>query len=166
VGINRLMKRRLVHLLQKFVLNPPIRAAMAVGLAPPGYSLLESIGRKSGKPRRTPIGDGLAGDTFWIVTEHGRSAGYVKNIDADPRVRVKVRRGLGYAWRPGIAHLLEDDDPRERQRKMSRGHPLRRLNAFVVRRVGTEHLTVRIDLDSAEGESSSGIRTRQATRID
>jgi deazaflavin-dependent oxidoreductase (nitroreductase family) len=137
------VKRRLVHALQKYLLNPPIRAAMQRGLVPPGYALLETKGRKTGKPRVTPVGDGLEGDSFWIVTEHGRQAGYVRNLIADPRVRLKLRSG----WRTGTARVLEDDDPRERQRLLARRHPSRRLNAFVVRALGTEHLTIRIDLD-------------------
>ena len=116
---------------------------MRRGKVPPGYALLETTGRRSGKPRATPVGDGLEGDSFWIVTEHGRRAGYVSNISADPRVRLKLRSG----WRTGTAHVLEHDDPRARQRLLARGHPSRRLNAFVVRALGTELLTIRIDLD-------------------
>jgi deazaflavin-dependent oxidoreductase (nitroreductase family) len=116
---------------------------MKRGLVPPGYVLLETIGRKSGKPRVTPVGEALEGGALWIVTEHGHRAGYVRNILANPRVRVRFRSG----WREGTAQVLEHDDWRERQRMLSRGHPGRRLNAFVVRTVGTEHLTVRIDLD-------------------
>jgi len=141
------MKRRLVHGLQKYLLNPPIRLFMRMGLTPPGYALLETTGRRSGKPRTTPVGNGLVGDTFWIVTEHGRRAGYVRNLMAEPRVRLKLRRGLSVGWRTGTARVLEDDDPRERQRMLARRHPGRRLNAFVVRALGTEQLTVRIDLD-------------------
>jgi hypothetical protein len=87
------------------------------------------------------------GDTFWIVAEHGRKAGYVRNLSADPRVRVKVRRGLRMTWRSGIAHVLDEDDPRERQRTLGKGHPLRAFNAAAVRAFGTELLTIRIDLD-------------------
>jgi len=141
------MKRRLVHGLQKYLLNPPIRLFMRMGLTPPGYALLETTGRRSGKPRTTPVGNGLVGDTFWIVTEHGRRAGYVRNLMAEPRVRLKLRSGLSVGWRTGTARVLEDDDPRERQRMLARRHPGRRLNAFVVRALGTEQLTVRIDLD-------------------
>jgi len=137
------VKRRLVHALQKYLLNPPIRVAMRRGVVPPGYALLETTGRRSGRPRATPVGEGLEGDSFWIVTEHGRQAGYVRNLIADPRVRLKLRSG----WRTGTAHVLEHDDPRERQRLLARGHPSRRLNAFVVRAMGTEQLTIRIDLD-------------------
>jgi len=52
------MKHRIVHTLQKYVLNPPIKLALSVGLPLPGFALLETKGRKTGKPRRTPVGDG------------------------------------------------------------------------------------------------------------
>ncbi len=52
------MKRRIVHLLQKYLFNPPVKLFFAVGLVRPGYALLETVGRKTGKARRTPVGDG------------------------------------------------------------------------------------------------------------
>ena len=61
----------------------------------------------------------------------------MRNIAAEPRVRVKVAG----RWRKGVAHLMPEDDPRERQRKIGR-----RFNAAVVRAMGTELLTVRVDL--------------------
>jgi deazaflavin-dependent oxidoreductase (nitroreductase family) len=137
------VKRDLVRALQVRVLNPPVKALLARGMAPPGVALLETTGRRSGLKRRTPVGDGLDGSTFWIVAEHGRAAGYVRNLEADPRVRVRVRG----RWRTGTAHVLADDDPRERQRALARGQPLRALNAASVRAMGTELLTIRIDLD-------------------
>ena len=141
-------KYRLVNQLQKRVANPVIRALLTRGISLPGYALLETTGRKSGQPRRVPVGDGLEGDTFWIVAEHGRRAGYVLNIEANPQVRVKVR---GH-WHTGTAHLLPDDDPLERQRKL--GTKLsRRMNATAVRAFGTDLMTVRIDLSRSGGES-------------
>jgi hypothetical protein len=47
--------------------------------------------------------------------------------------------------------VLDDDDPRERQRLLSQGHPERRLNAAAVRAMGVELLTIRIDLDPLDG---------------
>jgi deazaflavin-dependent oxidoreductase (nitroreductase family) len=131
-------KRRLVTALQVRVFNPPIRALAARGLAP-GVALLETTGRTSGEPRRTPVSDGLQRetDTFWIVAEMGRKAAYVRNIEADPRVRVRIRG----RWRTGTAQLLDGDDPRARLRSISR------LNATGVRAFGTELLVVRVDLD-------------------
>lgn len=142
------MKQRIVHTLQKYVLNPPIKLLFALGIAPPGYALLETTGRKSGKPRRTPVGNGRIGDQFWIVAEHGRKAGYVRNITSNPRVRLKLRDGLRARWHTGAALLLPDDDPRERQRWLGGRVPGSARNAAAVRLFGTQLLTVRIDLDA------------------
>ncbi len=131
-------KRRLAKALAKYGLNPLVRPLARRGLMP-GWAVLETIGRRSGLPRQTPVGDGLQGETFWIVAEHGRKASYVKNIEAEPRVRVNVRG----RWRSGTAHLLPDDDPRQRQRLMPN-----RLNSLFVRLAGTDLLTIRIDLDA------------------
>ncbi len=130
-------KRAFTTALGTYVVNPIVRALVERGLAPPSYAILETTGRKSRQPRRTPVGNGLDGDTFWIVAEHGRRAGYVRNIEADPRVRVRVHGG----WRDGVAQVLLDDDPRERQRRIGL-----RFNAAVVRAMGTDLLTVRVDL--------------------
>ena len=78
------MKHQIVHTLQKYLLNPPIKLALAMGLPLPGYALLQTKGRKTGKPRRTPVGDGRIGKQFWLVAEHGMKAGYVRNIERDP----------------------------------------------------------------------------------
>src|SRR2546425_2954910 len=141
------MKHRIVHLLQKYLLNPPIKLWFALGLAPPGYALLETTGRKTGKPRRTPVGEARIGRQFWIVAEHGMKAGYVRNLASNPRVRLKLRDGLRARWHTGIAHLLLDDDPRERQRWLKTQLPRSASNAAAVRFFGTQLLTVRIDLD-------------------
>jgi hypothetical protein len=61
------MKHRIVHTLQKYLLNPPITLLFAMGLAPPGYALLETTGRTTGKARCTPVGDARIGNYFWIV---------------------------------------------------------------------------------------------------
>jgi deazaflavin-dependent oxidoreductase (nitroreductase family) len=141
------MKHRLVHVLQKYLLNPPIKFLFAIGLVPPGYALLETIGRKTGKPRRTPVGNGLLGRQFWIVAEHGQKAGYVRNIEVHPRIRLKLRDGLRSRWYTGTGHLLSDDNPRERQRWLANQLPGSASNAAAVRFFGTQLLTVRIDLD-------------------
>ncbi len=136
-------KYRVVNFVQKRLFNPVVRTALERGVRIPGYAVLETIGRKSGQARRTPVGDGLDGDTFWIVSEHGPRAAYVRNLEANPRVRVRVRG----KWRSGTAVTLPDDDPRERQRIMAERRRSTRLNAAAVRALGTDLLTVRIDLD-------------------
>lgn len=127
-------KHQLSTALAKYAVNP-FTARVAGYL--PFWALLETKGRKSGEPRRTPVGNGLIDNSFWIVAEHGRKANYVKNIVADPHVRIRVNR----RWRTGIAHLLPDDDP------IARGRRLRRFNAGFVRIMGTNLLSIRVDLD-------------------
>src|SRR5215469_9555428 len=92
------MRYQIIHRLQKYLLNPPIKVALAVGLPLPGYALLETRGRKTGKPRRTPVGDGRVGNQFWLVAEHGMNAGYVRNIEHDPHVHLKLRHWLRVRW--------------------------------------------------------------------
>jgi deazaflavin-dependent oxidoreductase (nitroreductase family) len=133
-----LTKRSVSTFLTVRLVNPVVRRLAARGLAGGSVALLETTGRRSGEKRVTPVGNGLRGSEFWIVTEHGWSSAYVKNIQADPRVRVKV----GRRWMSGTAVILPDDDPYERMRRLGRG-----LNDATVRLVGTEHLVIRVDLD-------------------
>ncbi|MEA2249397.1 MAG: hypothetical protein QOH46_3926 [Solirubrobacteraceae bacterium] len=135
----RAVKRRVSKLLSVRLLNPVMRRALDAGLVPRGWALLETTGRRSGLPRRVPVGDGLRGGCFWIVAEHGRHADYVRNIERDPRVRVKVRG----RWHTGTAHILPGEDPRARLRALRR--PLNDLGLLAM---ATEMLVLRVDLDS------------------
>ncbi|MCW2685118.1 MAG: nitroreductase [Mycobacterium sp.] len=76
-------------------------------------------------------------DQFWMVSEHGDRSHYVLNIKADHSVRVRIHG----RWRTGTAHLLPDDDPVARLRELPG------MNSAVVRVMGSDLLTVRIDLD-------------------
>jgi deazaflavin-dependent oxidoreductase (nitroreductase family) len=131
-------KRRVSTFLSAKLLNPIVKAAANAGIPLPSVVILETIGRKSGEPRRTPVGKALEGDTLWIVAEHGRRANYVRNLTAHPLVRVKV----GRRWRTGTAHPMPGDDWRARQRQIPN-----KLNSAVVRIAGSDPMTVRIDLD-------------------
>ncbi|MBK3642627.1 nitroreductase/quinone reductase family protein [Streptomyces sp. MBT33] len=122
-------KYRVVTAFQR-VLNPVTRRL-------PTHTLLETTGRTSGLPRRTPVGGRRTGGSFWLVSEFGERSHYVRNIKADPRVRVRLRG----RWHTGTAHLLPDDDP------VARLRGLPRMNSAAVRAVGAGLLTVRVDLD-------------------
>ncbi|MFK0263877.1 nitroreductase/quinone reductase family protein [Streptomyces angustmyceticus] len=102
----------------------------------PQQTLLETTGRKSGLPRRTPIGGRRLGKEFWFVSEYGDKSQYVRNIQANSRVRVRIKG----RWHAGTAHPLPQDDARTRLGTLSR------LNSAVVRAVGTNLLTIRVDL--------------------
>jgi deazaflavin-dependent oxidoreductase (nitroreductase family) len=135
-------KRRVSTFFSARVFNPLVKAAASAGIPLPMVVILETTGRKSGLPRRTPVGKALEGDVLWVVAEHGRRAAYVRNIEANPRVRVKI----GRRWRMGNATPLPEDDPRARQRRMPN-----KPNSALVRAMGSELLTLRIDLDPPPG---------------
>lgn len=123
------LKHRAVTTFQRHVANPVLRRL-------PLQTVLETTGRTSGLPRRTPVGGRRVGDSFWLVSEFGERSQYVRNIRADPGVRIRIRG----RWYEGTAHLLPDDDP------VARLRGLPRLNSAAVRALGTDLLTVRVAL--------------------
>src|SRR5260370_41655530 len=137
---------RILHPIQRGGVNPLVRWAFRVGIPDPGDALLETIGRRSRQPRVTPVCDGLEGDTFWLLSQRGRAADWVRNIAANPRVRVKVRSGPRASWTGGTAHILDSDDGRDRQKTLSRGNVARRLCLCTSGALATDPLTIRIDL--------------------
>ena len=139
------LKRRLSKFTTNKLVNPVVRRLLETGVFPRTHALLETKGRKTGLPRRVPVGNGLRGDTFWVVTEHGNAADYVKNIRNDPAVRVKVGRN----WFSGRAQVLPEEDARERLRELNRP-----VNDTMLKVVGTEMLVVRIDLADPRREGA------------
>ena len=123
------LRDRITNTFQKHVANPLMRRL-------PTQTLLETTGRKSGEPRRTPLGGSRVGDEFWFVSEFGERSQYVKNIQANPNVRVRLRG----RWHSGVAHLVPDDDPTARLKSLPQ------FNSFGVRTFGTNLLTIRVDL--------------------
>jgi deazaflavin-dependent oxidoreductase (nitroreductase family) len=103
----------------------------------PGWAVVETTGRRTGRPRQTPVGGRLRLDTFWLVAGDRSRSQYVKNIEADPTVRVRARG----RWRTGTAHVLVHDDARHRLRTMNP------INSAFIWIAGTDPATVRIDLD-------------------
>jgi deazaflavin-dependent oxidoreductase (nitroreductase family) len=122
-------KYRVVTSFQRWIGNPLLKRL-------PIQTLLETTGRKSGLPRRTPVGGRLVGREFWFVSEYGGRSQYVRNIQADPRVRVRVRG----RWYTGTAHVMPEDDARARLRTLPR------FNSAAVRAMGAGLTTVRVDL--------------------
>jgi deazaflavin-dependent oxidoreductase (nitroreductase family) len=128
-------KRRRIRRVQRYLVNPPATVAVRCGLVP-GFVLIETIGRRSGKRRLNVVGMKIEGDTGWVIAEHGRHAGYVKNLEANPDVRVRMHR----RWREAQAHIIDDDDPQARLESFNR-----RSHEAAVRRFGTDLLTLRFD---------------------
>src|SRR5437899_11457153 len=86
------------------VVNPPAR--LLAGIAP-WWVVLETTGRRGGKPRNTPLARGPEWEgAHWLIAVHGRHSAWVKNLIADPSVRLRVRG----RWRTGTASIVEFDE--------------------------------------------------------
>jgi deazaflavin-dependent oxidoreductase (nitroreductase family) len=103
----------------------------------PGWAVVETNGRRTGQPRQTPVGGRLCGDTFWLVVGDRSRSQYVKNIEANPTVRVRAHG----RWHTGTAHLLVHDNARHRLMSMNP------INSLFIGIAGTDLATIRIDLD-------------------
>lgn len=91
--------------------------------------------------------DGARGDTFWLLAQRGRDADWMRNIEADPRRRVKLLSRRPTRWRSGTGQILDDDDPHECRRILDLGKPCRGLCLSASGALAADLLTVRIDLD-------------------
>jgi deazaflavin-dependent oxidoreductase (nitroreductase family) len=132
-------KRRRVRWIQRYLVNPPAKVAVWCGMVP-GFVLVETTGRRSGKRRRNVVGMRVEGNTGWVVAEHGRHAGYVSNLAANPEVRVRMHR----RWRDARAGIVDGDDPQARLDSFGR-----RAHEAAVRRFGTDLLTIQFELRPA-----------------
>jgi len=110
----------------------------------PGWTIVETTGRHSGLARQVPVGGRMIAGSLWIVAADPSRASYVRNIEANPRVRVMV----GRQWRDGIAQLLSKDNAR---RRMFHINP---INGLFIGIAGREHLTIRVDLEHAAPRSN------------
>ena len=113
-----------------------ITGPVATALVPlaPWWVTLETVGRKSGQARRTPLARGpIDGSAMWLVAVHGRHTGWVKNVEACADVRLR----RGFRWRDGTASV-EPLTP----------ELLQRFNAYArsgPRHVGIDPVAVRVD---------------------
>lgn len=70
----------------------------------PWWVVVETTGRNSGVPRRTPLANApQKGSAISVLSVYGESAAFVKNLRADPSVRIK-RRGR---WRQATAEVVD-----------------------------------------------------------
>lgn len=136
-------KLRREILLGRYVANPLMRGLFRVGLTPPFHTLIETKGRKTGLVRRVPVGYSLQGDTVWVVAQHGRRAGWVRNLEADPRVRL-LHKG---DWLEGRATIEDGDDPHARIRTFAGPKLAQRLLSASYAALETRPVSVRISLD-------------------
>ncbi len=101
----------------RVVMNPLVSALGRIGIHPPLTVELETVGRKSGEPRRVPLNGRPDADGLWVISQHGRRAGWAYNVTANPRVRVRIKD----LWRSGTATFEPGDDVVARARAIGGG---------------------------------------------
>jgi deazaflavin-dependent oxidoreductase (nitroreductase family) len=125
----------------RMIANPLVAALDKLGIRSSLVVELETIGAKSGQPRRVPL-TGRADDTgVWVISQHGRRAGWAHNIAANPHVRVRVNN----EWRSGTATFEPDDDVRARARSFGGGGKFSQsATALTMRAMQSDPISVRI----------------------
>ena len=138
---NGLRKFKFERQLGRTVMNPVVAALDKIGVRPATMVELETTGAKSGQPRKVPL-TGRADDKgVWVISQHGRRAGWAHNITAEPKVRVRVNN----QWHSGTAAFVPDDDVRARARSFGRnGKFSQSATALTMRAMESDPISVRI----------------------
>jgi deazaflavin-dependent oxidoreductase (nitroreductase family) len=109
---NRKLKRA-VQKLGKLSVNKVVIALLGLGLRIPPVSsetvaVVATVGRRSGRPRATPVGYvRVDAKRLWVVSEHGSSSDWYRNARAAGEIEVR----LGKARYHATVHLRPSEDP-------------------------------------------------------
>jgi deazaflavin-dependent oxidoreductase (nitroreductase family) len=107
------------------VVEPAVRRGFgSPRLAPNGFIVLETVGRKSGELRRSPLAATRIGRHMIVATFRGDRSQWVRNLVAQPRTRY---------WTRGVPHETDAFVVREGARiPASLPAPLQRVVRFLV----------------------------------
>ena len=136
-----LRKFKFERQLGRAVMNPVVAALDKIGLRSSLVVELETTGAKSGEPRRVPLAGRADNTGVWVISQHGRRAGWAYNIAADPKVRVRVNN----EWRTGTATFEPQDDVRARARSFGGDGKLSKsATVLTMRAMESDPISVRI----------------------
>ena len=126
-------------------MNPVVAALDRVGFRSSLVVELETTGAKSGQPRRVPLAGRSDDKGLWVISQHGRRAGWAYNIAANPKVCVR----LNNQWRTGTATFEPDhDDVRARARSFGGDGKLSQsATALTMRAMESDPISVRITVN-------------------
>jgi deazaflavin-dependent oxidoreductase (nitroreductase family) len=126
------------------IMNPVVAVLDRIGIRSQLVVELETTGAKSGEPRRVPLAGRADDKELWVISQHGRRAGWAYNIAANPKVRVRVNN----QWRSGTATFEPDDDVRARARSFGGDGKLSQsATALTMRAMESDPMSVRISFD-------------------
>ena len=123
------------------IVNPLVAALDRIGIRASSTVELETTGAKTGQPRRVPLTGRADATGVWVVSQHGKRAGWAHNITANPKVRVRVNN----EWRTGTAAFALDDDVVARARSFGGNSKLSQsATALGMRALQSDPISVRI----------------------
>ncbi|GAS97617.1 deazaflavin-dependent nitroreductase family protein [Mycolicibacterium canariasense] len=130
-----LRKFKFERQLGRLVMNPVVATLDKLGVRSHLIVELETTGAKTGLLRRVPLAGRADENGVWVISQHGRRAGWAHNIAAHPEVRVRVND----QWRTGTATFEPEDDVRSRARTFGGT-----ATALTMRAMESDPISVRI----------------------
>jgi deazaflavin-dependent oxidoreductase (nitroreductase family) len=76
------------------------------GLGGEDFAYLTTTGRRTGREHRIEVWFGLSGDVVYVMSGGGDRSDWVRNLQANPRARIRV----GDVERPARARVVTDPD--------------------------------------------------------
>ena len=123
------------------IVNPLVTALDKFGIRASSTVELETTGAKTGQPRRVPLTGRADDEGVWVISQHGKRAGWAHNVSANPQVRVRVNN----EWRTGTAAFVPDDDVVARARSFGGNSRLSQsVTALGMRALQSDPISVRI----------------------
>lgn len=140
-GDHRLLRKfRVERAVGRYLANPTVRALGRIGVRVSMVTEIETIGRKTERPRRVPVAAVFDPDGAWLISQHGTRSGWGANITANAQVRLRH----GNQWRTGTAVHVPDDDVAARARTFAPNRVLGALSAATFRALQTTPISVRV----------------------
>ncbi|MEV6341391.1 nitroreductase family deazaflavin-dependent oxidoreductase [Nocardia vinacea] len=133
-------KFRRERLIGRYLANPAVGLLDRIGIRSSMLAELETIGAKSGQPRRVPVTVSIDDEGAWLISQHGHRAGWARNIAANPQVRLRQ----GKRWYTGTAAFVPDDDVVARARTFAKGSAAESATAWTIKALESDPISVRI----------------------
>ncbi|WP_433759034.1 nitroreductase family deazaflavin-dependent oxidoreductase [Nocardia sp. CA-135398] len=133
-------KFRRERFIGRYLANPAVGLLDRIGVRSSMLAELETIGAKSGQPRRVPVTVSIDDEGAWLISQHGHRAGWARNIAANPQVRLRQ----GKRWYTGTAAFVPDDDVVARARSFAKGSAAESATAWTIKALESDPISVRI----------------------
>ncbi|MEU1546859.1 nitroreductase family deazaflavin-dependent oxidoreductase [Nocardia sp. NPDC005745] len=138
-------KFRRERLIGRYLVNPAVGLLDRLGVRSPLIAELETVGARSGRPRRVPVTASIDETGAWLISQHGYRSGWARNIAADPHVRLRQ----GSHWRTGTAAFVPEDDVVARSRTFAEGRVKAAVAERTMKALESDPISVRITFAGA-----------------